>query len=345
MLLQWWKKFARALSSAPASKFGYIDLYFGGLELAKGISDLLLQSIEKAPLRYLLMSNNNLGSAGMRFLARAVEANRMIEGVGIWSNHNIGSENDVSLLLNVMNKHPRVSCLHLTECHIGRSDLMMAMIAPALDFLKSVNLNGNSIGSLGVAPSGVTFISNFLAGNAVVEALYLKDNVLNDEDAIKLANSLKSNTNLRLLHIANNQITPVGFSALYHAVVNLRSLDTIYDLNHSCWVDDGEEYFGLSKINTSLDPKRNKLEKLVPFIYAADHTSITHFEDFPLGLMPRVLAFLNETGMYTEISCLRYIYHFLREWSMPLLYTSRAGPELRRSERIRKKMVKQHMRK
>ena len=41
----------------------------------------------------------------------------------------------------------------------------------------------------------------------------------------------------------------------------------------------------------------------------------------------------------TEYSGLNAVFKFIREWNMPLLYTSSIGPQVRRSHRIRNKKV------
>ncbi len=77
----------------------------------------------------------------------------------------------------------------------------------------------------------------------------------------------------------------------------------------------------------------------------AGYTNMAFLYSLPIGVMPKVFHILQGNGlrMARSFNVLDGVFRFMREWSMPLLYTSRAGPELRRSERIRKRMVKQLM--
>ena len=61
----------------------------------------------------------------------------------------------------------------------------------------------------------------------------------------------------------------------------------------------------------------------------------------PIKVMPRVLAFIQE--IVAEEKRLNATFTFIREWNLPLLYTSKIGLELRRSDRIRKKRVMELM--
>ena len=121
------------------------------------------------------------------------------------------------------------------------------------------------------------------------------------------------------------------------AVQNLSSLNAMSDSNHTCLVVDGDEE--LSEINTKYDPKLNKVIKLMGILVL--ETNMRLLNNIPIELMPRVLFLVQGRGLF--IPSLSGTFWFIRQWSMPLLYTSCVGLELRRSERVRKKMVMKYM--
>lgn len=81
-------------------------------------------------------------------------------------------------------------------------------------------------------------ISECLASNPMLTLLSLKDNLLNDADAAILAKSLKSNTNLRILEIAGNNISEVGMKSFHLAVEDLSGFNAMSESNHTCLLDD-----------------------------------------------------------------------------------------------------------
>ena len=67
-------------------------------------------------------------------------------------------------------------------------------------------------------------------------------------------------------------------------------------------------------------------------------------EDTPLQIIPKVLVFLRSMSYESPSYELGAIFRFMKEWSMPLLYTNRRlGKDPRRSDRIRKKKVMKYM--
>ena len=101
----------------------------------------------------------------------------------------------------------------------------------------------------------------------------------------------------------------------------------------------GEENSKLAIYNKYVDSKLNRIVKLMRFLLSTDenYTNMRHLDDMPVEIMPRVLAFMMEH--LNETHRLNGIFMLMREWSLPLLYTSSVGPEPRRSERVRKNRV------
>ena len=171
--------------------------------------------------------------------------------------------------------------------------------------------------------------------------LNLRDNLLNDKEAYLLAKSLTKNTTLQILRLTGNQIARIGVKALFRAIFNTRSFDDVYDSNHRCWVDVEDEH--LPVYNTYVEPKLNRDMKLLCVLtcFYKNNADPLNLAGVPIKVMPRVLAFIQQ--IVAEQYRLNATFTFIREWRMPLLYTSKIGLDLRRSDRIRKKRVMELM--
>ena len=245
--------------------------------------------------------------------------------------------------------HPTIDAVILDECNIGSNDAVVEAVLPALE-LNEVVLQNNGISSY-----GARLISGSLALNPMVLVLDLEGNLLQDAEANMIAKSLKSNTNLVKLRMSNNQFTERGLLNLMRAVAGLVSLDEIHSSNHTCFIeikddrdDGGWPLSLLSKTNILMNPVMIKKMKILCAIISHDesYTNIsTYFVDVPTKIMPRILHFLQGVGLMNETKYNRLdtVYRLIREWSMPLLYTSRVGPKSRRSERLRRRKVLQLM--
>ena len=333
VLLAAWAKFATAMSSI--TKRGCITLCIQHMELSKEVFDLLLESVQASPLQRIVLVRNNLfeNDYGVDFVVDVLKANSSINCMGIMNNL-LESEDDAHSLTDALINHPKLDTIVLDRCGLGRNESIMKSIVPLLGSLDQIQLAGNQIDSL-----GVKLISDCLAMNPSVNTLSLIDNLLNDEDAAILANSLMSNTNLRILRIAGNSITQEGMKSFHLAVRNTSSFNAISDSNHTCCISDGDEE--LSKVNIWIDPKFNETDKLFSVLR---HQSNMHIlNNIPIELMPRVLYLLQGRGFEFVDRNLNPLFWFIRQWCMPLLFTSCVGLEPRRSERVRKRKVADYM--
>lgn len=362
-LLSSWRMFADALSSIETSRHGYIDLVLKQVRLDEEVLDMLIESFKTSPLRCLLLMNNGLEGDGMKSFIRAIKTSSTLEILRLCGNR-IESTQDATSLIEAVINHPTVDVLHLERCAIGRNDSVMSAIVPSLYAgVDEVRLTGNCIGL-----HGATLISNCLGSNPGIRVLHLDDNLLNDAHVEMLATSLKTNTRLRLLGLKGNALTRVGKHKLQMLAVNhsvhqssrvqfiSRLLNAFHDSNHTCRVDVDEE--GLLNINCYEDPKLNRARKIVcaishegahlvgsPTLVVEGFELPLNVSDIPVGIMPRVLSFLQKEGRFLVGGEFNALFLFIREWNMPLLYTNSIGTELRRSERIRKKEIIKLMKK
>jgi len=333
VLLTAWEKLANAMSSI--TNRGIITLSIQNMEVSKEVFDMLLESVQQAsPLQLLNLVRNNLfvNDYGVDFVVDVLKANASINCVGIMNNL-IESADDAQSLADALINHPKLDTIVLDRCGLGRNESIMKSIVPLLGSLDKIQLAGNQIGS-----SGIKLISDCLAMNPSVNTLSLIDNLLNDEDAAVLANSLMSNTNLRILRIAGNSITQEGMKSFHLAVRNTSSFNAISDSNHTCCISDGDEE--LSKVNIWIDPKFNETDKLFSVLRHQGNMHILN--NIPIELMPRVLYLLQGRGFVDSLN-INPVFWFIRQWCMPLLYTNCVGLEPRRSERVRKRKVMDYM--
>jgi len=336
-LLPYWNRLVEALSSVTfsGSRRTCITFSITQMQLSKEVMDMLLQSLKKPPLIRIYLCNNGLGEDGYKWLIELLSTNTSLKSLYIESNP-IESE-AVTKLANAVIDHPNMDNIMLDKCEIGQKDTVLKAVLPLL-CLKEVYLESNHIGSY-----GAELISDSLATNPTIQRLNLRDNLLNDADAKKLSDSLKTNTNLQVLSLAGNLITRDGMTYLFLSLYDITSFNTISDSNHICFIKftDKEDVFKLNEVNKYTDPVFNKNLKIFKSLMRDDQrkNGLSYLKDTPIEVMPRLLALLDNTAMYR----LNALFRFMKEWSMPLLYTSRLGEEPRRSNRIRKKMVMKSM--
>jgi len=225
LLLPYWRRFCEALSSIPSS--GCIELVLSAVQLNKEVCGMLLESFKKSPLKQLTLNQNGLGTQGLRFVVKTVEANTSLECLDI-RNNIIESKDDAVFLVNEVIEHPKIDTLILDKCGL-QDDSVMKAIFPALGNMVAVSLDKNNI-----SKAGVELIAECLASNPVLRSLSLKGNLLTDEDAQVLSGSLKTNTSLRHLILGGNSFTNVGIRHLFELVYNAIDLNAIHESNHTC---------------------------------------------------------------------------------------------------------------
>jgi len=328
-LLKYWIRFTGALSCVHFSNCAPINLSLLRIQLDKKVAEMLLQSVKKAPLELLSLCNNSLGKDGYNWLVELLSTITSLKTLYIKSNPM--ESNNVANLSKTVANHPKLDIILFENCGIGQSNSVMKSVVNVF-CLREVSLENNDIDSY-----GATLISDCLATNPTIQTLYLRHNLLNNEDAKKLAFSLKSNTNLLVLNLSLNNITVEGMSSLSYSVCNITSLNSVSDSNHTCLIQfkEEEDVLNLRYVNRFLDPVFNKNAKLFGMLQRRKRI----LEDTPLQIIPKVLVLLHNVAS----DKLDAIFGFMKEWNMPLLYTSCLGKDPRRSNRLRKKMVMKYM--
>ncbi|EJK48122.1 hypothetical protein THAOC_33110, partial [Thalassiosira oceanica] len=159
-----------------------------------------------------------------------------------WSENPIESIQDMNLLTRVLSQS---NINELTFRWSSNENAQALLSGINFSRYKLLNLGGNNLQT-----NGRTAIPDLIAANAPLVELYLDSNKLNDDDAVLIAQSLGGNTHLRRLNVENNDIQARGMRALYEAVNNTSTLNTLSDSNHTCLLKGLSNDFDLYAINS-----------------------------------------------------------------------------------------------
>ena len=132
LLLPAWEEFAKALSSVNASNQGFIFFTLSNVQLDRGVSEMLLPAFKTAPLGQLTLRYNDLGSDGLKLVAKAVKDTPVLQLLCLDGNI-IESEHDAKTLIKAVMEHSSVDTLIMSDCGVGLDDAVMEAILPALN--------------------------------------------------------------------------------------------------------------------------------------------------------------------------------------------------------------------
>ena len=340
-----WQDFANALRSMPYEEFRSVSLGIVNIQLPKQILRILEPALKVAPIDHLILFNNRLRPDGIRFVTNVLEANPHVEAFSLVKD-DIDWGLEAYHLIEAAREHPSLRYLELKHCDIAQAILFRPEIVPSLLSFEAVLLDNNSIGGCGA----LSLISNCLATDPPsVRSLKLDHNMLNDEDAALIANSLKTNTNLDDLSLCGNNFTDVGIKILYKAVYDDTSLNTITDSNHTCELvlfgEDGPVARSCDKEVLSMNGKTfeqrafpgpllkrcltlangdtdlalrlldSEVRKKMKILHAlaGQMKYLEYLNGMSLILVPKVLAFIEECGKYSgkESRSLDLLFHIV----------------------------------
>ena len=214
----------------------------------KGIDPLLISMDGNEQVKRLLLGNNIIGDHGAKSIANAIKNNSVpnmdtwyiagndITDIGIqpicealynnnsvkslWLKRNPLKPSGVLFIGRLLENNSFISTLDLDNCGVfdeGTSILMNSLKNNST--LKNLYLSVN-----GITLDGVSSISDYLSSpNSYLETLFLSVNRIGDDGCKLIANSFKSNKNLRRLSLASNRISDIGVNYL---------VDGLLDSNH-----------------------------------------------------------------------------------------------------------------
>lgn len=269
-----WNKFAEAFSAVAVGYRGLVHLSLTQVQLDGEVAAMFLETLPTCPLDCLRLENCN----GWDFATNILKLNPRMVNLRMIGNP-VESDAAVMVFAEALLEHPKMVVLDLCRCDLGRSKDVLSAIVPVLQNCWEVSFEGNYIGFY-----GATLIANYIATNPLVVKLNLMGNLLQDDSALVLAQSLEKNTNLRMLRIGENDYSQVGYSALLRAITGpiLRDgLNAIMDCNHTCTFD-------VANLNPMHNPKDNLMNKLLMLI----ECNPLLLSDVPVELMPKLLVLI-----------------------------------------------------
>ena len=339
-MLPHWKKLAKALS-ARATDFRILNI-----TMPESVLDIMLPSLRSNNvLTKMSLCNNNLGNEGLLRLADFLGINTSLKSL-CFGYETINDLSVASSLSDAIKDHPSLTGVGFIGCGLSNIEILEKMLEGCKTLIRFAITGERLLGG----SKALALIEDFIihSNHPTLELLSFDHNKISDNVALRLASALKCNTTLKRLSLINNNITEVGEKALLKAMYDPSSMDSIIESNHTCmaYTYDIEkrslvfqrppietEVLYINKKNTSMTIQQKIRKKVVLALCGQDGGlfDLFHFNDLPLGMMPRVLELIQEhTAIRTkacrnmpkqlEKDALSRLFHTLRGWELPLLF-------------------------
>jgi len=317
-------------------------------------------------LNLFVLSGVSLDSDGHQLLSSFLGNNSSLEGLVLAND--VMDITAATSLSDALSNHSSLERIAFGYCGLKSNDILTKI----LEGCKSINklILVNDIGS-----ESVDVLADFIRSNHSVECLDLSTNNITDDDTLLLALALKTNTHLKELDLQDNSdITAEGERALMKAMFDPTSMGSIVDSNHVCKAYSQPIYdFVLSFPGTALNFNGHppKVETEVFYIAGLDISvekkirkkvvlalcglegeifDLSHFNELPLGVMPRVLELIQEHAIsrvklqesrgtleQLEKDALSRLFHTLRGWELPLMFENLNRSSANTGKRKRRK--------
>jgi hypothetical protein len=224
--------------------------------------------------------------------------------------------------------------LNLHSCfEIGLGDEMMTSLLTVTDLkLKTLNMSNN-----GITSSAIKLLSDFLASNPLLEDLDLSYNSLNDNDAMLIANALRSNTSLRKIYLFDNIFTEVGNKAFDLVLNNDSSLNSVAGSNHSCCCNGIRDFFWEISLcnNNCEDREMNRGHKIYKLLSSRNNSvsNVEHFDDIDVTLLPQIVEAVQKYANMSMdyVNDLSIVYEVMRKWDKAFPLYKLGGGNIERS--------------
>jgi len=368
MLLPHWKKLFKALNGHTS--VAAVDIR--RIHLPVSVLDIMFPSFQSMNLNELRLSDSRLGNEGYQRLSTFLKDNRSLKYLIIgWDTMDESSV--ASSFSEAIYKHPTLELLIFYQCGFKS---FLGTILEGCKRVSTLSLTHEALSSGGVA------IADYIRSNPITEKLLLNNNKLLDSDADLMALALKMNTNLLSCTLMNNEITEEGEKNLLKALYDPISMDSIVECNHTCRiytydtrissiVDQRplleQELFNINWAD-DISTKQKIRKKVVLALCGVDGElfDLSHLNDLPLQLMPRVLELIQEHSWarvqavqtrpvlrkvlndlsidlaqyrqkQLEKDVLSRLFHTLRGWELPLLFQNLGCPSTKVATRKRRK--------
>ena len=337
VFLSHWEEFANALEQYQYCLKCLSDdgnksmLQLCNVELPDTVIQLLPNALMWTHFHHLTLQNNNFGQGGIDFALKYLQNNRILEEF-CFNDNPIENMKDIKQLCRIIKEHPSIKYLTVRGCEgIDGYEMLQRIMVAGKDKLLGVELSSDDIRT-----RGGTFISDFLASNPILNDLDISCNLLDDNDAIAIANALKHNTKLHVLDIRYNEaMTKVGWEALQEAEFDDTSLNSAADSNHICRMGYPHHLQGLrtSGINCypCIDPLYVRQKKIYSILSSRHRnaSNVEHFENVPVELLPAMLVSIQKYANYhvpvdapdqadNDVTPVSIVFEILQRWDKSL---------------------------
>jgi len=332
LLLPRWDKFANGLRGRDS----VTRVRLRGISLPPPVLDIVFPALQSMnSLIHLTLYRNDLGNEGYQRLSSFLEGNTRLEKLAIVQN--VIDDLSAARVFSLAVKN-HAALKQLVLCRLNNISILGELLE-GCGGIEALGIIRDGFGS-----EGVNLLANFIRNNKNIEELRFDGNKITDSDVeILLAAISKQSTNLKRLNLKDNDITLKGDINLLKVMFDPTSMDSIINSNHSCRVYTDTK-------NRSIVAQRPPLEQEVLNINEGKYTigqkirkkvvlalcgvdggvfDLSHFNDLPLGVMPRVLELIQEhttvrrnknSPEQLEKDALSRLFHTLRGWELPILF-------------------------
>ena len=198
--------------------------------------------------------------------------------------------------------------------------------------------------------NGCAQLPDYIATNPPLKEHLLQKNQLDDDDAIRIAEALSMNTNLRTLNVNENHITCIGYDAIRKALFDTTNFNSVTASNHTCWIYYDDNIMDCPHNNgyhdgSQEDPKTNLATKIYSVLSSRNKAGTNaRTLDLELGeeclsLVPKILEVVHKASslgyrqhylIWEPKNCgmskdeamkpLSIVYELVRSWKMPSLF-------------------------
>eukprot|EP00985_Skeletonema_marinoi_P030724 scaffold33574_cov152-Skeletonema_marinoi.AAC.1 len=276
------------------------------VELRKEVLDIIGPPLLLCPFDSIRLENNRFDREGILFAIDLLKHNKSMVSLHLAGN-TIETDDDFNLLSEVISNHPSLKELDLTRCAGPNiTSVSVNSIVLASKGLKTLHLTGNDIST-----DGSSIIADCLAADPPLQELFLAGNKLNDDDAELIAEGLKTNTNLKKIDLRDNAIGRLGCKALFKAIFNDESLNSVSSSNHTC--DILASSYKIPCINKEIFGGKSGVLLAKKFAMIAppndQDVNVHLFSEVPPELIHKVLKLVQK---YPEKNVWKYMRHLLQ---------------------------------
>jgi hypothetical protein len=330
-MLPHWTKFAKGFSDG---RINVKTITIGRVSIPLSVLDILLPAFQAASLTQLNLIQIDLGNDGYLSVSSFLRENSSLKCL-IFGMEEIHDVTVASSFSDAVMTHPNLELLLFIDCRFGNNISILPRILEGCNRLRMIAISD------GMKSEGAAIMADYIASNPRTEMISLEDNDISDRDTVLFASALMTNTHLTGLDLKDNNVTEEGNKHLIKALFDTTSMDSIANgSNHSCVplsINDSSmsemdrEVLDINKEEATIEQKIRK--KVVLALCGLDGSlfDLSHFNDIPLQLMPRVLELIQQhsagrnnmcSEMQLEKDSLSRLYHTLKGWEMPSLFVN-----------------------